>query len=82
MRGDYDFVFLHLEASDEAGHEGNAELKVKTVEYLDSRICRPIVEAVEKMPFPVAISVLPDHPTPCSVRTSSQRCGTPAKVRA
>ncbi|MGN0214434.1 MAG: cofactor-independent phosphoglycerate mutase [Muribaculaceae bacterium] len=69
LQGDYDFVFLHVEASDEAGHEGNADLKVKTVEYLDNRICRPIVEAVEKFNFPVAISVLPDHPTPCSVRT-------------
>ncbi|MGM9802956.1 MAG: cofactor-independent phosphoglycerate mutase [Muribaculaceae bacterium] len=69
ISGDYDFVFLHVEASDEAGHEGDYKLKCRTVEYLDSRICKPIVDAVSKLPFPVAISVLPDHPTPCAVRT-------------
>ncbi len=64
-----DFVFLHVEASDEAGHEGDAELKVRTIEYLDKRIISPIMEAVKTMDEPVTIAVLPDHPTPCSLRT-------------
>lgn len=64
-----DFVFLHVEASDEAGHEGDVDLKVRTVEYLDSRIIRPILEAVKTMDEPVTIAVLPDHPTPCALRT-------------
>ncbi len=64
-----DFVFLHVEASDEAGHEGNFELKVKTIEYLDQRILRPLLEAVPSINDDVAIALLPDHPTPCHLRT-------------
>ena len=64
-----DFVYLHIEASDEAGHEGDIALKTRTVEDLDSRVVGPIYEAVRTWPEPVAIAVLPDHPTPCEVRT-------------
>ena len=64
-----DFVYLHVEASDEAGHEGNVELKLKTIEYLDRRAVGPIYEAVKDWDEPVAIAVLPDHPTPCELRT-------------
>lgn len=64
-----DFVFLHVEASDEAGHEGNVDLKVKTIEYLDSRIVKPIYEAVSAWDEPVTIAILPDHPTPCAIKT-------------
>jgi 2,3-bisphosphoglycerate-independent phosphoglycerate mutase len=64
-----DFVYLHIEASDEAGHEGNVELKLKTIENLDSRVVGPIYEAVKDWDEPVAIAVLPDHPTPCELRT-------------
>ena len=64
-----DFVYLHVEASDEAGHEGNVELKLKTIEYLDRRIVGPVYEAVKDWDEPVAIAVLPDHPTPCELRT-------------
>lgn len=66
---DNDFVFLHIEASDEAGHEGDYNLKIKTIENLDSRVCKPILEAVQQMNEPIAIAVLPDHPTPCRIRT-------------
>jgi len=65
----HDFVFLHIEASDEAGHEGDVDLKIKTIEYLDNRIVRPIYEEVSKWNEPVTIAVLPDHPTPCAIRT-------------
>ena len=73
-----DFVYLHVEASDEAGHDGDLELKIKTIEYLDSRIVAPIYEAVKDWGVagtptadlePVAIAVLPDHPTPVAHRT-------------
>lgn len=64
-----DFVYLHIEASDEAGHEGDVPLKLKTIEYLDSRAIGPIVEAIKNWDEPVAIAVLPDHPTPCELRT-------------
>lgn len=66
---DTDFVFLHIEASDEAGHEGDAQLKIKTIENLDRMIVGPLAESVACMPEPVRIAVLPDHPTPCSIRT-------------
>lgn len=64
-----DFVYLHIEASDEAGHEGNIPLKLKTIENLDSRVVAPIYEAVKEWDEPVAIALLPDHPTPCEHRT-------------
>jgi 2,3-bisphosphoglycerate-independent phosphoglycerate mutase len=66
---DLDFIFLHIEASDEAGHEGDAELKVRTIEALDQRVIKPICECTAAMEKPVAIALLPDHATPCAVRT-------------
>lgn len=64
-----DFVYLHIEASDEAGHEGDVDLKLLTIENLDKRAVGPIYEAVKDWDEPVAIAVLPDHPTPCELRT-------------
>jgi 2,3-bisphosphoglycerate-independent phosphoglycerate mutase len=64
-----DLVYLHIEASDEAGHEGDVDLKVLTLEYLDQRVVKYIVEETSKMDEPVAIAILPDHPTPCALRT-------------
>ncbi len=64
-----DFVYLHIEASDEAGHEGNVGLKIKTIEYLDRRVVKYLMEETEKMEEDVAIAVIPDHPTPCELRT-------------
>jgi len=64
-----DFVYLHIEASDEAGHEGDVELKVKTIEYLDQRVLKTIMEETEKWDEPVTIALLPDHPTPCRIKT-------------
>jgi 2,3-bisphosphoglycerate-independent phosphoglycerate mutase len=66
---DVDFVFLHIEASDEAGHEGDVNLKIKTIEYLDQRVVKTIMEETEKMDEDVSIAVIPDHPTPCEMRT-------------
>lgn len=67
-----DFVYLHIEASDEAGHEGDVPLKVKTIEYLDSRIVKPIYEEVKNWDEQVTIAILPDHPTPCAIRTHTR----------
>ena len=63
-----DFVFVHVEATDEAGHDGDLELKLKAIDYLDQRLIKPIVEACEKMSEPVCIAILPDHPTPVEQR--------------
>ena len=64
-----DFVYLHVEASDEAGHEGDVALKIKTIEYLDNRVLKIIMEEVKNWDEPVAIALLPDHPTPCRIKT-------------
>ena len=64
-----DFVYLHVEASDEAGHEGDVDLKIRTIENLDKRAISIIFEELQKWDEPVAIAVLPDHPTPCAIRT-------------
>lgn len=73
-----DFVYLHVEASDEAGHDGDLDLKLQTIENLDRRAIKPIYEEVKNWGVPgtptadmepVAIAVLPDHPTPVAHRT-------------
>ena len=63
-----DFVFVHVEASDEAGHDGDLELKLKTIEYLDQRLIAPIYKEVSTWDEPVCIAVLPDHLTPVEMR--------------
>ena len=63
-----DFVFVHVEASDEAGHDGDLELKLKTIEYLDQRLIAPIYNEVRTWEEPVCIAVLPDHLTPVEMR--------------
>ena len=67
-----DIIYLHIEASDEAGHEGDAPLKTKTIEYLDHRVVKYIVEETDKMDEDVAIAIIPDHPTPCALRTHTR----------
>ena len=69
LRSGSDFVFLHIEASDEAGHEGDAMLKKLTVENLDGRVVGPLLKALEDFGEDVAVALLPDHPTPCDIRT-------------
>ena len=63
-----DFVFVHVEASDEAGHDGDLELKLRTIEYLDQRLIAPIYNEVRTWDEPVCIAVLPDHLTPVEQR--------------
>ena len=63
-----DFVFVHVEASDEAGHDGDLDLKLRTIEQLDRRMIGPIYEEVKTWDEDVCIAVLPDHPTPVEQR--------------
>jgi len=63
-----DFVFVHVEATDEAGHDGDLELKLLAIDYLDKRLIKPIIEAIETMDETVCVAVLPDHPTPVELR--------------
>ena len=64
-----DFVYLHVEASDEAGHDGSVPLKLQTIEDLDHRLLAPIMAELDTWDQPVCIALLPDHPTPCLHRT-------------
>jgi 2,3-bisphosphoglycerate-independent phosphoglycerate mutase len=65
---DNDFVFLHVEAPDEMGHEGNTEGKITAIEDFDEKVVGRILEAMKKG-GDFRIAVLSDHPTPVSVRT-------------
>lgn len=69
LREGDDFVYVHVEASDEAGHDGDLKLKLKTIENLDNRLVRPILEALPTLDDDVSVAILPDHPTPIALRT-------------
>ncbi len=69
LKDGFDFVYVHVEAPDEMGHQGSVEKKVQAIEYLDERVIRPIREALDKAKEPYRLLVLPDHPTPIRVRT-------------
>ena len=64
-----DFVYIHVEAPDEMGHQGSVERKVKSIEYLDSRIIKPIYEGVTAAGEDIRLLIMPDHPTPIEIRT-------------
>jgi 2,3-bisphosphoglycerate-independent phosphoglycerate mutase len=63
---DHDLVYVHVEATDEAGHARDLALKIKCIEMLDKRLVGPILAGVEKAGIEVTVAVLPDHPTPVS----------------
>lgn len=69
LKEGYDFVYVHVEAPDEMGHQGSIERKIKAIENLDSRVIRVIINDMESLGEPYRMLVLPDHPTPISVRT-------------
>ena len=60
----YDYVYLHVEAADEAGHDGDLALKIKVIEDLDSRLVAPILKGIEDAKLDIRVALLPDHPTP------------------
>ncbi len=65
----YDFVYIHVEAPDEMGHQGSVEKKVQAIEYLDERVIAPVKSGLEQAGEPFRMLVMPDHPTPISIRT-------------
>ena len=66
-----DFVYIHLEATDECGHRGEVENKVLSIEKIDSLVLSPCLEYLKECGEPFKIMVLPDHPTPLAIRTHS-----------
>jgi len=69
LKEDYDFVYIHVEAPDEMGHQGSVERKVKAIEFLDDRVIKPVVTAMDEAGVDYRMLVMPDHPTPICVRT-------------
>lgn len=65
----YDFVYVHVEAPDEMGHQGSVEKKVEAIEYLDGRVIGPILQGLKAAGEEFRLLVLPDHPTPIAIRT-------------
>lgn len=65
----YDFAYIHVEAPDEMGHQGSVERKTEAIQYLDQRVIRPVKEGLDAFGEPYRMLILPDHPTPVSVRT-------------
>ena len=65
----YDLVFVHIEAPDEAGHNANVADKVASLEQIDANIVGPVLQRLRAEGEDWRILVLPDHPTPCTVRT-------------
>lgn len=65
----YDFVYIHVEAPDEMGHQGSAERKVKSIEYLDQRVICLVEEGLTQAGLDHRMLIMPDHPTPVHLRT-------------
>ena len=68
---DHDLVYIHVEAPDECGHQGNADEKTRAVELIDSEILAPVWEYLKSTGEDFRILLLPDHPTPIEIRTHS-----------
>lgn len=69
LKSGYDFVYIHVEAPDEMGHQGSVAKKVKAIEYLDKRVIGPLTKALDEEKTDYRLLVMPDHPTPVRVRT-------------
>lgn len=65
----YDFVYVHIEAPDEMGHQGSAEDKISAIEYIDDQVVGPVTEKLDKAGVDYRMLIMPDHPTPVRVRT-------------
>jgi len=69
LKDGYDFVYIHVEAPDEMGHQGSVEKKVQAIEFLDERVIKYVKEQMDAAGADYRMLVLPDHPTPICVRT-------------
>lgn len=69
LKNGLDFVYIHMEAPDECGHHGDAEHKIYSIEQIDEKVVKPVVEWLKSCGEPFAVLVTPDHPTPISIKT-------------
>lgn len=68
-RENCDFVYVHVEAPDEMGHQGSIEKKVQAIQFLDERVIGPIKQGLEEAGEAFRMLIMPDHPTPICIRT-------------
>lgn len=69
---DHDIVLVHVEGTDEAGHDADYKGKIESLEQIDQHIVGPVVERLEQEGEDWRILILPDHPTPCSTRSHTR----------
>lgn len=69
LKGDSDFVYVHLEAADESGHRKEIDNKIKSIELIDSKIVTPIYEYLKESGEDFRMLLMPDHPTPLDIMT-------------
>lgn len=69
LKENFDFVYIHVEAPDEMGHQGNIMYKIKAIEFLDQRIIKPVTEGLKEAGVDYRMLIMPDHPTPIRCRT-------------
>lgn len=69
LEDNYDYVYIHVEAPDEMGHQGSVEKKVQSIENLDQRVIKIVVEEMKKAGTDYRMLIMPDHPTPIRCRT-------------
>ncbi|MFG6393561.1 MAG: cofactor-independent phosphoglycerate mutase [Lachnospiraceae bacterium] len=69
LEDNYDFVYIHMEAPDEMGHQGSLKRKIKAIEYLDGRVVDYIIKKMGASGEDYRMLIMPDHPTPVSCRT-------------
>ena len=69
IKDGYDFAYIHGEAPDEMGHQGSLEKKLQAIEYLDTRVIQRVKDSMEESGEAYRMLILPDHPTPVSVKT-------------
>jgi 2,3-bisphosphoglycerate-independent phosphoglycerate mutase len=77
---DHDFVFVHVEAPDEASHSKNLKEKILAIEYLDSRLVARVMKALEDRDVEATVAVLPDHSTPVA-QGNHVRGAVPVAIR-
>src|SRR5699024_9515967 len=64
-----DFAYIHIEAPDEMSHQGSINNKVKSIEFIDEKVVKLVLDQLSSSQFPFKILVMPDHPTPLRYRT-------------
>lgn len=69
LKSGLDLIYIHMEAPDECGHHGDAEHKIYSIEQIDEKVVKPVIEYLKNSGEDFAVLICPDHPTPLSIMT-------------